>query len=338
MAKPRIGDYELGDVLGYGTVGTVYRATVIGTNRQVAVKILLPVVASDELIASRFEREMLILEKLDHPGIVHYYGGDEEGGQLYYAMEMVARGTLKDVLAAKGKLSWPLAVECARQISAALQHAHNHGVIHRDLKPANLFISEDGTLKLGDFGIARDTTKADLTDHGLTVGTYAYMSPEQIRGDHAISPKTDLYAVGCLLFQMLTGQPPYVGDNFARIFDQHLQSPPPDPREYAPDCPAPLAALIEQLMAKDPEERPFNARAVQGILEEMLTDVADREALRLPTDLRRKAKPAPVSYGPPSTSLPAGTVQQSLEISWLKLATLFAVAAVVAIAAIAFSR
>ena len=265
-----IAHYKLGVVLGIGTVGTVYRAIDKLTGQDVAIKILLPQILDDSHIAHRFYREMSILEKLDHPHIVHYLTGGTAGGRPYYVMELVDAGSLKDQLTIHGHLPWEEACHFGIQICSALQHAHNHGIIHRDLKPSNLFMDESGNLKLGDFGIARDTHQVDLTDIGLTVGTYGYMSPEQICADTNISDKTDLYALGCLLYEMITGYQPFDGANFARIFDQHLNSDPPKIRDKVPDAPKELEAMIEQLMAKHPAQRPFNARYVQGFLQDLL--------------------------------------------------------------------
>lgn len=270
----QLSDFELGDTLGVGTVGTIYHARHKQTGREAAVKILLPSVSEDQLIRARFRREMTILERISHPHIVKYLGGGRDGNQLFYAMEYVDSGSLKQVLKSSGPLRWREAASCAIQLCSALQHLHNHGIIHRDLKPGNLFFTRAGALKLGDFGIARDTKDTDLTADRLTVGTYAYMSPEQIRGDKGITGKTDLYALGCLLFEMLAGHPPYLGDNFAQLFEQHLRDEPPSIRQSVPDCPPELDLLIRELMAKDPEKRPFNARTVQGRLIDLLEGAA----------------------------------------------------------------
>ncbi|MCO6458949.1 MAG: serine/threonine protein kinase [Pirellulaceae bacterium] len=271
MQQPlQLSDFELGDTLGVGTVGTIYHARHKQTGQESALKILLPSVSEDQLIRARFRREMTILERISHPHIVKYLGGGRDGNQLFYAMEYVDSGSLKQVLKAGGPLRWREAASCAIQLCSALQHLHNHGIIHRDLKPGNLFFTRTGALKLGDFGIARDTKDTDLTADRLTVGTYAYMSPEQIRGDKGITGKTDLYALGCLLYEMLTGHPPYLGENFAQLFEQHLRDEPPSIRQSVPDCPLELDLMIRELMAKDPEKRPFNARTVQGRLIDLL--------------------------------------------------------------------
>lgn len=266
MPSPNYDDYDIGQVIGTGTVGTIYLATERDTGERVAVKKLHPGVSQNALIRARFERETEILRRLRHPNIVACYGGGELDDSLYYVMELVEGGTIKDLLVGSGAIAWPAVVDAARQICSALQCAHNHGIIHRDLKPGNLFLTKDAVVKLGDFGIARDTHAADLTSTGLTVGTHAYMSPEQITGDDRISGKTDLYALGCCLMEMLTGRKPFVGDNFAQLFEQHLKVPPPRVRELVGDCPEELDDIVDQLLEKDPEKRPFNARAVQGVM------------------------------------------------------------------------
>jgi serine/threonine protein kinase len=270
MTSLRFDEYTIGEVLGVGTVGTIYRVTRRDSGQAYALKLLLPSVSTDQNIVRRFEREMLILSKLNHPNIVGYYGNGQHQGQLLYVMELIEGGTLKDVLQRGGPFTWPEAAECGRQLASALQHAHNHGIIHRDLKPGNVFFTNEGQIKLGDFGIAKDLRARDLTDTGLTVGTYAYMAPELVRGNREITGQVDLYALGCLLFEMLTGRTPYVGDNFAAIFDQHLTAEPPRPSDHGAACPPELDRLVVQLLAKAPDDRPFNARAVQGVLGELL--------------------------------------------------------------------
>lgn len=277
MIQRKLSDLELGEVLGVGTVGTIYQALDKRSGLPVAVKILLPAVMSDPIVVPRFEREMLILEKLAHPNIVAYFGGGKQDQQLFYVMELVHGATLKEILADCGRLSWQETLTVARQVASALQHAHNHGIIHRDLKPANLFLTQQGRVKLGDFGIARDLAMADITQSGLTVGTNAYMSPEQITGDRRISGKADLYSLGCVMFEMLTGRPPFEAANFAQLFAQHLSSPPPSIRTFNPDCPPELEALVLQLLEKDPEQRPFNARAVQGVIMQLLENQPQQE-------------------------------------------------------------
>ena len=269
MPSSQLSDYQLGEVLGVGTVGTIHLATEMASGEQVAIKKLHPGVSNDPLIRARFQREMVILERLRHPNIISYYGGGQCGNQLYYIMELVWGGNVRDLLKDGRGLEWPAVVEIGKQVCSALQFAHNHGVIHRDLKPGNLFLTTTGEVKLGDFGIARDLNSGDLTDSGLTVGTHAYMAPEQITADARISGKADLYALGCCLFEMLTGRKVFLGDNFAQLFEQHLNKEPPKARSLVPECPVELERIIDELLAKSPEDRPFNARSVQAVMLEL---------------------------------------------------------------------
>lgn len=334
MPRIDLAEYELSERLGTGTVGTIFLARKKDTDEVFAVKFLSPAVSSNELIVSRFTREMLILEKLSHPNILAYFGGGKQDGQLFYVMEYVRGGTLKDLLQKSGPLTWRETAESARQVSAALQHAHNHGIIHRDLKPGNVFVTETGHLKLGDFGIARDTHSADLTEAGLTVGTYSYMAPELVRGERAITGQVDLYALGCLMFELMTGKPPYQGDNFAQIFDQHLNSTPPSILDYGIECPPELDDLIQQLLAKDPLERPFNARSVQGFLSHLLDPDEQQAGTEATADDRRAHEVSPARQMLSARVSEQFVVRQ--EVTWTKLIwCMIAIAAIVSVALIA---
>ncbi|GAB5402637.1 MAG: serine/threonine-protein kinase [Aureliella sp.] len=268
-------DLELGERIGTGTVGEVVRGKIKSSGQEVAVKFLQRSISDDELVRARFRREMAILERLDHPNIIKYFGGGRDHGQLFYAMEVLDGGNVRDLLDRYGALSWREVATIARQICSALQHAHNHGIIHRDLKPSNLFVMSTGTAKLGDFGIARDVNSADITSQGLTVGTHAYMSPEQIRGESDVTGQADLYSLGCVLFEMLAGQRAFPGTNFANLFEQHLFRDPPKITEYVADLPAEMAETVDQLLAKDPSKRPFNARSVQAVMLRLIDGQGD---------------------------------------------------------------
>ncbi len=279
--KLRIEDYELGACLGQGSVGEIFAATEKSTEKQVAIKILLLAVSQDPVIRSRFEREIVILERLRHRNIVEVYGGGITNGRVFYAMEYVDAGSVKELLIKYQKLPWTEVASIARQVCSALQYAHNHGIVHRDLKPANLFLMRDGSVKLGDFGIARDMRASELTQQGLTVGTHAYMSPEQINADSQIDGKADLYSLGCVLFELLVGHPPFQGTNFAQLFEQQLRKPAPRVKSFVPEVPEAMDDIIDQLLAKAPEDRPFNARAVQGIMMSILEDAKASATLAL---------------------------------------------------------
>jgi serine/threonine-protein kinase len=277
--KRVLGPFELGDKLGVGGMGVVYRATYLKTGQQVAVKVLAPDLTADPKIAKRFEREMDILKKLKDPHIIQYYGGSVSGHQRFYAMELLPGGALDRLLKKKGKFTWEETIDYGLQIARALEHAHNAGVIHRDLKPANLLITKDGKLKLSDFGIARDTQATQITAAGKTVGTMAYMAPEQITGKQPVSRKTDLYALGCVLFEMLTGRTPFDAETQPELLFKHVDEDPPSVREFSIDVPVWLDQLVEELLSKDPNDRPHDALAVQVKLQEVREKVAQQESM-----------------------------------------------------------
>jgi serine/threonine protein kinase len=272
VKRQKLSDYEVGELINVGTVGSVYLAIDKSSGNPVALKLLLANMSKNELVVARFEREMLVLSRLSHPHIVKYYGGGNDNGQLFYAMELLETGTLKELVESTGALSWGEAASCCRQISSALQYAHNHGIVHRDLKPSNLFLNCDGTVKLGDFGTAHDAHAADLTAQGMVVGTHAYMSPEQIRGEQPITGQADLYALGCVAYELVSGQPPFRGTNFAQLMQQQLYESPAPLQQTAPHCPASMVEIIMQLLEKEAANRPFNARTVQGRMNEMLAE------------------------------------------------------------------
>ena len=276
MDSSNIGPFEIERQIGVGGMGMVYSAIYTKNGKRVALKLLAPGLITDPKVLKRFEREMEILKRLDHPNIVKYYGGGTEGDKRYYAMEFIDGGSLQDVLKKRKKLDWKKTIHVGRQISAALEHAHNAGIIHRDLKPANLFLSRKGRLKLGDFGIARDTEATALTAAGKTVGTYAYMAPEQIQVSHPINRRTDLYALGCLLYEVIVGETPFQSDNPMDMLMQHLNDDPYNVSEKVSGCPPQLDQLIERLLAKDPEDRPYDALAVHTELGE-IRDAAETD-------------------------------------------------------------
>ena len=330
-------EFEFGDVLGVGTVGTIYRAIEKASQEPVAIKKLHPGVCQDQLIRARFRREMAILERLSHPHIVSYYGGGEDDGTLFYVMELVDGGTVKGLLQVKGVFDWPIVAEVTRQICSALQYAHNHGVIHRDLKLSNLFLTRTGEVKLGDFGIARDLDRSDITATGMTVGTHAYMAPEQITADQPVSGKADLYSLGCCLFEMLVGRTPFQGDNFAQLFEQHLRSDAPHVRDFVGSCPPELDAIIDRLLKKNPEDRPFNARQVQALMLQLVADGDMYERI-----VGKQASPDVgaddvVARGKErlQQEIQQANVSNSVEVSWGRLAALVAlVLAMIAFASV----
>lgn len=275
----RMGPFMLGEKLGAGGMGVVYRATYVKTGQQLAVKCVAAEHADNSQVTARFVRELKILKKLRNPHIVRCYGGGTQGDQMFYAMELVEGGSLASILNQRGRLSWEATVEYGLQICDALKCAHDHGIIHRDLKPGNLLLTTDGKLKLADFGIARDNTATALTAQGRALGTYAYMAPEVIRGDPPISHKSDLYSFGCVLFRMLTGRTPFEAKSPAQMFFQHIETTPPRVSTIALDCPVWLESLVAQLLEKDPQDRPFDASVVRRALAEVGERVASQTSI-----------------------------------------------------------
>jgi serine/threonine-protein kinase len=260
IAQQQVGKYTLQRMLGTGAAGSAYEAVDTESGDRVAVKLLNAKTASNPDIQNRFVREVSVLEKLHHPHIVqHIDCGIDEQGRLYFVMELVDSGTLRDALRPNRRLPWQDAAKVAAQVCEALAHAHQRGVIHRDLKPANLFLSSSGSVKVGDFGLARDMNLHRLTATGNTVGTCRYMAPEQVRGEDELTGAVDLYALGCIMFEMLAGRSPFDGDSVIEIFEHHLFTPAPRVDALVPKCPRALADYIEMMMAKKPELRPVSA-------------------------------------------------------------------------------
>ena len=264
-----IGPFRVIRQLGVGGMGMVYLVEYIKNGQSFALKMLSPGLLSDKRVNARFEREIRILKRMKHANIVRVFGWGKHEGQRYIVMEYVDGGSLEDRLRKKGRLNWKQALTATRQVSLALEYLHNQGIIHRDLKPANFLLTRDGRLKLSDFGIARDTEATALTERGKTVGTYAYMAPEQISGQDEISKKTDLYALGIVLFEMIAGRTPFTADTPPQMLFHHLEDDPPDASEFAPDCPPEIDRFIDRLLEKKPEDRPFDALAVHTELGEL---------------------------------------------------------------------
>lgn len=267
----QLGSYRIEGTLGVGAMGVVYRATHLPTQKPAAVKVVNNEVAARGKAYERFKREADILQQFRHPNIVRFFAVGRYQGTSYIAMEFIQGRTLEQILEERGEMPWQEVVDLAIQMCDALHYAHEHGVVHRDLKPSNLMITEDGRVKLTDFGIAKDLDKTALTATGRTLGTAAYMAPEQIRGTPGVSHKTDLYALGCVLFQMLTGEAPFSGGTHIVLMHNHLNSEPPRVSSKA-EVPKALDELVNKLMAKEPSDRPWDAASV-GV---SLTDIRDR--------------------------------------------------------------
>lgn len=270
----RLGDYEIVSELGRGGAGAVYVARHQESEEEVALKVLHTNHEMAEEVERRFVREIAVAQNINSPYVVKYFGcGLGEDGVLYYTMERVPWGSLKDVLKSRGKLPWRDAAECCIQIAKGLEAIHAQNVIHRDLKPENIFLADDGRLKLGDFGLVRAIDKSRLTLDGTTVGTAKYLAPEQARGED-VDARTDLYALGCNLFELIAGRPPFVASNsslgYVELMKQHVEDVPPSVTDFAPSCPTELAALISKLLEKPRGHRMTSASATAARLQEIL--------------------------------------------------------------------
>jgi tetratricopeptide (TPR) repeat protein len=270
----RLGPFILEEKLGAGGMGEVYRATHVETRRQVALKVLSAKAASSRRIVARFARELEILKALKHPNIVRCYGGGRHEAEAYLVMELVGGGSLSSLLRRRGRLPWETVIDYGLQICDGLAYAHEWGIVHRDLTPANILLTEEGQAKIADFGIARVQYGKRLTATKHTLGTVAYMAPEQIRGAPPVSHRTDLYTLGCVLFEMLTGRLPFTCESTAQMLYHHLGEPPPRVSSLVLDCPVWLDGLINQMLEKDPLKRPHDATAVAQALREVQEKVA----------------------------------------------------------------
>jgi serine/threonine-protein kinase len=267
LVGQNLGPFAIEKELGSGAMGTVYLARYIKTGQRMAVKIIAPGLVANDAANARFEREANILKQLNHPNIVRIFGVGKTQGLRYYAMEYIEGESLDRVLQRRGKLGWEEVLPLIIQLCSALQHAHEKGVVHRDLKPSNLMLLQNGTLKLTDFGIAKDLDVTALTGANCAVGTAAYMSPEQCRGDQNFTFKSDLYSLGVVLYELLTGQKPFIADNAMDMFLCHVKALPDPPSRKEMSIPVWLNTLILQLMEKAPEDRPRDATAVAESLQ-----------------------------------------------------------------------
>lgn len=276
-----LGPFRIEKELGSGAMGTVFKCTYTETGQPVALKVIAMGLLGNDTALDRFEREYKILRQLDHPHIVKLYATGQYKRTPFFAMEFVHGESLDRILSRRTKLPWEEVVQLGKQLCEALQHAHEKGIIHRDLKPSNLMILRDGTLKLTDFGIAKDTDATALTGANSTVGTAAYMSPEQCKGERNLTAKSDLYSLGVVLYELLTGEKPFKKDSPVDMFMAHVSEPFERPSRRVLEIPMWLDTLVCQLMEKKPEHRPYDAAMVRRALCEVETKVQDQRSAGL---------------------------------------------------------
>lgn len=255
-----VGNYRIVDRLGDGGMGSVYRAVDRMLDREVAIKVLRPDLARKEALVERFRQEAKALARLSHPRIATLHGLEQHGDELLMIMEFVRGDTLETIVERSGRITWPRACELCIAMLDALDHAHDMGVVHRDIKPANVMLAHNGAVKVMDFGIARMLGRSRQTQVGHAVGTPMYMAPEQLRGQE-VDGRTDLYAVGAVLFELITGRMAFDADSDYALMMKKLNDPPPPPSEFVPEVPSIVDHIVFRAMANEPTHRFPNAMA-----------------------------------------------------------------------------
>jgi serine/threonine-protein kinase len=294
LVGQQFGPFTIDKELGSGAMGTVYRGRYTKTGQVMAIKIMSPGIgATNAAAVDRFEREIVILKQLNHPNIVRFHGAGKQQKMRYFAMEYIEGESLDKVMSRRGRMTWEEVVELGKQLCAALQHAHEQGIIHRDLKPSNIMVLPDGTLKLTDFGIAKDTDLEALTSTNCTVGTASYMSPEQCKGQTDLTHKSDLYSMGVLFYELATGRKPFTADSAMDMFVQHVQGTFERPSRIVLDMPVWMDTLICQLLEKKPEQRPLDAKMVATTLGSIQEKIEAQQSAGVEAVRRRLIDRAP---------------------------------------------
>jgi eukaryotic-like serine/threonine-protein kinase len=288
--------YELQELVGRGGMSSVYRARDRILGREVAIKVLHPQYASDTEYVERFRREARAVATLAHPNVAVVIDRGEDDGRPFIVFEYVEGGNLKALIEREAPLPLERVIELGLQIARGLEHAHRSSLVHRDVKPQNVLLDRTGQVKLIDFGIARSSAEVrpGLTLTGTVLGSSDYIAPEQAQG-RSVEERTDVYSLAIVLYEMLTGELPFPGDNFVAIAMRHINETPPSVLERRPDVPARLAALMERSLVKDPEKRPLMAEVVQELercLQELPADGDTLSNVTAVTTVRRRPRGA----------------------------------------------
>ncbi|PZF85370.1 Stk1 family PASTA domain-containing Ser/Thr kinase [Micromonospora deserti] len=340
------GRYQVGELLGYGGMAEVHRGRDLRLGRDVAIKMLRTDLARDATFQMRFRREAQNAASLNHPAIVAVYDTGEEqaptGETLpFIVMEFVNGRTLKEVLGVEGRLQPRRALEICADMCAALEFSHRHGIIHRDIKPGNVMLTQTGQVKVMDFGIARALASGatTMTQTSAVIGTAQYLSPEQARGE-AVDARSDVYAAGCVLFELLCGHPPFVGDSPVSVAYQHVREAPPTPSDINPDVNPAVDAIVLKALSKNPLNRYQSAGEMRA---DLLRAAAGRPVLATPvlredetTQLTPGAGAAGYAGAPQTRQIPArvGDPRRRKASSWL-IATFVAVGVLAVFALVA---
>lgn len=294
----QVGNYVIKKLLGEGGMGAVYLAEHPRIGRQVAIKILSSYIAAQPQVAQRFEAEAKLITRIEHPNIIEIFDfGSLEDGSLYYIMEVLKGRELAYVIRKNKKMTPAEAWPYVEQVCAALQAAHELGVIHRDLKPENIFVldKEPLTIKILDFGIAKLLETAggvSLTNTGMVMGTPLFIAPEQAAGEpDRISPRTDIYSLGVMLYWMLSSKLPFTGTAPGRVMAAHISEKPPPILEHEPALPQALAALVHRCLEKEPNDRPDSVQEVAAAFAQAM-EADESQAAPLVTRADEEASPA----------------------------------------------
>lgn len=299
--------YEIVSQLGRGGMGSVYKARQSKLNRLAALKIMAPELAADPDFVARFKREATAAASLSHPNIVQVYSAGESEGTHYIAMEFVDGETLKQHIERQGRLDPREAIAITVYVAEALQYGWNKArLIHRDIKPENIFLSNTGEVKVGDLGLAKTVGGAttSLTQTGMMMGSPHYISPEQARGVSNIDFRTDIYSLGCTLYHMLTGRPPYEGTDTLAVITKHVNDPPPAIFKVWPTCPIPVALMVGKMLAKQRHERPASYEDLIDQLREVHGKLKPATAAPAVAGEPPKATPTPAPVQAQSTPKP----------------------------------
>jgi eukaryotic-like serine/threonine-protein kinase len=284
------GRYEIKHVLGTGGMSSVYCAFDTLLERNVALKVLHDQYGGDEEYVERFRREARSVAQLSHPNIVTVIDRGEEDGKQFIVFEIIEGENLKELVERGGPLPVRRALELGLEVGRALAFAHGQGLVHRDVKPQNVLLNDEGRAKVTDFGIARVLDAVGQTETGTVLGTSHYIAPEQARGEQ-IDAQTDIYSFGVVLYELLTGELPYPGDNFLTVAMKHVNDPSPSVLDRRPDTPLRLASLIERCMAKLPADRPASMDEVVRELEACLAELDAKDGGE-GTMIMKRPKPA----------------------------------------------